>query len=97
MTNKKLSEIALTDPKYAKRAKNEIYCGTIKANKRYAGSSNWTVKEVVACVKQDFDSIDILVHSLTGQRMPLRKAIRYLCMFLLKLLHMKLKKLVIVS
>ncbi|KAH6812378.1 Rossmann-fold superfamily protein [Perilla frutescens var. frutescens] len=38
----------------------------IKANKRYAGSSNWTVKEVAACVKQDFGSIDILVHSLAN-------------------------------
>ncbi|KNA25161.1 hypothetical protein SOVF_008870 [Spinacia oleracea] len=38
----------------------------IKANKRYAGSSNWTVKEVVETVKQDFGSIDILVHSLAN-------------------------------
>ncbi|KAL2238651.1 enoyl-[acyl-carrier-protein] reductase [NADH], chloroplastic-like [Sesamum indicum] len=38
----------------------------IKANKRYAGSSNWTVKEVAECVKQDFGSIDILVHSLAN-------------------------------
>ncbi|KAH6772092.1 Rossmann-fold superfamily protein [Perilla frutescens var. hirtella] len=38
----------------------------IKTNKRYAGSSNWTVKEVVECVKQDFGTIDILVHSLAN-------------------------------
>ncbi|KAG5517641.1 hypothetical protein RHGRI_038138 [Rhododendron griersonianum] len=38
----------------------------IKANKRYAGSSNWTVQEVAECVKQDFGSIDILVHSLAN-------------------------------
>ncbi|XP_019187090.1 PREDICTED: enoyl-[acyl-carrier-protein] reductase [NADH] 2, chloroplastic-like isoform X1 [Ipomoea nil] len=38
----------------------------IKANKRYAGSSNWTVKEVVETVKQDFGTIDILVHSLAN-------------------------------
>ncbi|KAL3850070.1 hypothetical protein ACJIZ3_011952 [Penstemon smallii] len=38
----------------------------IKTNKRYAGSSNWTVKEVAECVKQDFGSIDILVHSLAN-------------------------------
>ncbi|KAJ4724142.1 Enoyl-[acyl-carrier-protein] reductase [Melia azedarach] len=38
----------------------------IKANKRYAGSSNWTVQEVVESVKQDFGSIDILVHSLAN-------------------------------
>ncbi|XP_073149357.1 enoyl-[acyl-carrier-protein] reductase [NADH], chloroplastic-like [Henckelia pumila] len=38
----------------------------IKANKRYAGSSNWTVSEVAECVRQDFGSIDILVHSLAN-------------------------------
>ncbi|KAA8518261.1 hypothetical protein F0562_015856 [Nyssa sinensis] len=38
----------------------------VKTNKRYLGSSNWTVKEVVESVKQDFGSIDILVHSLAN-------------------------------
>jgi enoyl-[acyl-carrier protein] reductase I len=38
----------------------------IKTNKRYAGSSNWTVKELVECVKKDFGTIDILVHSLAN-------------------------------
>ncbi|KAJ4979236.1 hypothetical protein NE237_010016 [Protea cynaroides] len=38
----------------------------IKMNKRYAGSSKWTVQEVVESVKQDFGSIDILVHSLAN-------------------------------
>ncbi|GMH12829.1 hypothetical protein Nepgr_014670 [Nepenthes gracilis] len=38
----------------------------VKTNKRYAGSSNWTVKEVAETVKQDFGSIDILVHSLAN-------------------------------
>ncbi|KAJ9554189.1 hypothetical protein OSB04_018234 [Centaurea solstitialis] len=38
----------------------------IKSNKRYAGSSKWTVKEVAECVKEDFGSIDILVHSLAN-------------------------------
>ncbi|PIM99736.1 Reductase [Handroanthus impetiginosus] len=38
----------------------------IKTNKRYAGSSNWTVKEIAECVKEDFGSIDILVHSLAN-------------------------------
>lgn len=38
----------------------------VKANKRYAGSSNWTVQEVVQSVKEDFGSIDILVHSLAN-------------------------------
>lgn len=38
----------------------------VMANKRYAGSSKWTVKEVAESVKQDFGSIDILVHSLAN-------------------------------
>ncbi|KAK4404939.1 Enoyl-[acyl-carrier-protein] reductase [NADH], chloroplastic [Sesamum angolense] len=38
----------------------------VKTNKRYSGSSNWTVKEVTESVKQDFGSIDILVHSLAN-------------------------------
>ncbi|KAG4151832.1 hypothetical protein ERO13_D04G083232v2 [Gossypium hirsutum] len=38
----------------------------VKTNKRYAGSSNWTVQELVECVKKDFGSIDILVHSLAN-------------------------------
>jgi enoyl-[acyl-carrier-protein] reductase (NADH) len=38
----------------------------VKANKRYAGSSNWTVKEVAETVKNDFGTIDILVHSLAN-------------------------------
>ncbi|CAK9148469.1 unnamed protein product [Ilex paraguariensis] len=38
----------------------------VKANKRYAGSANWTVKEVAESVKQDFGCIDILVHSLAN-------------------------------
>ncbi|KAM0840586.1 hypothetical protein ACQ4PT_059558 [Festuca glaucescens] len=38
----------------------------VKTNKRYAGSSNWTVKEAAESVKKDFGSIDILVHSLAN-------------------------------
>ncbi|XP_058730238.1 enoyl-[acyl-carrier-protein] reductase [NADH], chloroplastic-like [Vicia villosa] len=38
----------------------------IKSNKRYAGSSKWTVQEVAESVKEDFGSIDILVHSLAN-------------------------------
>ncbi|XP_054783101.1 enoyl-[acyl-carrier-protein] reductase [NADH], chloroplastic-like [Prosopis cineraria] len=38
----------------------------VKTNKRYAGSSNWTVQEVVESVKKDFGTIDILVHSLAN-------------------------------
>ncbi|CAH8392466.1 unnamed protein product [Eruca vesicaria subsp. sativa] len=38
----------------------------VKTNKRYAGSSNWTVQEAAECVRKDFGSIDILVHSLAN-------------------------------
>ncbi|XVF04609.1 hypothetical protein REPUB_Repub05bG0099000 [Reevesia pubescens] len=38
----------------------------IKTNKRYAGCAKWTVQEVAESVKQDFGSIDILVHSLAN-------------------------------
>ncbi|GLT44703.1 hypothetical protein SLA2020_185880 [Shorea laevis] len=38
----------------------------VKTNKRYSGSSNWTVQEVVESVKKDFGSIDILIHSLAN-------------------------------
>ncbi|KAF5190129.1 Enoyl-[acyl-carrier-protein] reductase [NADH] [Thalictrum thalictroides] len=38
----------------------------VKANKRYAGSSKWTVQEAAESVKQDFGTIDILVHSLAN-------------------------------
>ncbi|XP_048617800.1 enoyl-[acyl-carrier-protein] reductase [NADH], chloroplastic isoform X2 [Brassica napus] len=38
----------------------------VKANKRYAGSSNWTVQEAAECVRKDFGTIDILVHSLAN-------------------------------
>ncbi|KAI3676620.1 hypothetical protein L1987_86231 [Smallanthus sonchifolius] len=38
----------------------------VKSNKRYAGSSKWTVKEVAESVKENFGSIDILVHSLAN-------------------------------
>ncbi|KAI3719642.1 hypothetical protein L6452_20544 [Arctium lappa] len=38
----------------------------VKSNRRYAGSSKWTIKEVAESVKEDFGSIDILVHSLAN-------------------------------
>jgi enoyl-[acyl-carrier protein] reductase I len=38
----------------------------VKNNKRYAGSSKWTVQEVAEAVKADYGSIDILVHSLAN-------------------------------
>ncbi|KAI4341273.1 hypothetical protein MLD38_026013 [Melastoma candidum] len=38
----------------------------VKTNKRYSGSSKWTVQEVAESVKEDFGTIDILVHSLAN-------------------------------
>ncbi|XP_068659590.1 enoyl-[acyl-carrier-protein] reductase [NADH], chloroplastic-like [Aristolochia californica] len=38
----------------------------VKTNKRYAGASSWTVQEVANAVKQDYGTIDILVHSLAN-------------------------------
>eukprot|EP00268_Persea_americana_P018987 TRINITY_DN19736_c0_g1_i6.p1 TRINITY_DN19736_c0_g1~~TRINITY_DN19736_c0_g1_i6.p1 ORF type:complete len:232 (+),score=44.18 TRINITY_DN19736_c0_g1_i6:709-1404(+) len=38
----------------------------VKTNKRYAGASNWTVQEDAESVRNDFGSIDILVHSLAN-------------------------------
>uniref|UniRef100_A0A6V7QXB2 enoyl-[acyl-carrier-protein] reductase (NADH) n=1 Tax=Ananas comosus var. bracteatus TaxID=296719 RepID=A0A6V7QXB2_ANACO len=38
----------------------------VRTNKRYSGASNWTVKEVVESIKNDFGSVDILVHSLAN-------------------------------
>ncbi|KAG6781768.1 hypothetical protein POTOM_014681 [Populus tomentosa] len=49
----------------------------VKTNKRYAGSSKWTVQEVAESVKQDFGSIDILVHRLPmDQSKPLLETSR---------------------
>ncbi|XP_057768779.1 enoyl-[acyl-carrier-protein] reductase [NADH] 1, chloroplastic-like [Salvia miltiorrhiza] len=61
-----LMEIAKVYPLDAVFDSPEDVPEDIKANKRYAGSSNWTVKEVAESVKQDFGSIDILVHSLAN-------------------------------
>ncbi|MBX9744725.1 MAG: enoyl-[acyl-carrier-protein] reductase [Chlamydiales bacterium] len=38
----------------------------VKTNKRYAELSNYAIADVVAQVKQDYGSIDILVHSLAN-------------------------------
>ncbi|XP_047939531.1 enoyl-[acyl-carrier-protein] reductase [NADH] 1, chloroplastic-like [Salvia hispanica] len=61
-----LMEIAKVYPLDAVFDSPEDVPEDIKTNKRYAGSSNWTVKEVAESVKQDFGSIDILVHSLAN-------------------------------
>ncbi|KAB1226696.1 Enoyl-[acyl-carrier-protein] reductase [NADH], chloroplastic [Morella rubra] len=61
-----LMEITKVYPLDAVYDKPEDVPEDVKTNKRYSGSSNWTVQEVVEAVKQDFGSIDILVHSLAN-------------------------------
>ncbi|KAJ4827162.1 Enoyl-[acyl-carrier-protein] reductase [NADH], chloroplastic [Turnera subulata] len=61
-----LMEITKIYPLDAVYDKPEDVPEDVKANKRYAGSSKWTVQEVVESVKEDFGSIDILVHSLAN-------------------------------
>ncbi|CAI0440684.1 unnamed protein product [Linum tenue] len=61
-----LMEITKVYPLDAVYDKMEDVPEDVKTNKRYAGSTNWTVQEVAESVKQDFGSIDILVHSLAN-------------------------------
>ncbi|KAL9315564.1 hypothetical protein ACSQ67_016565 [Phaseolus vulgaris] len=61
-----LMEIAKVYPLDAVYDNPEDVPEDVKANKRYAGASNWTVQEVAECVKKDFGNIDILVHSLAN-------------------------------
>ncbi|XP_020579006.1 enoyl-[acyl-carrier-protein] reductase [NADH] 1, chloroplastic [Phalaenopsis equestris] len=66
LSNGSLLEIVKVYPLDAVFDSLEDVPDEIKTNKRYSGSSNWTVKEVAECVKNDFGSIDILVHSLAN-------------------------------
>ncbi|WOK95294.1 hypothetical protein Cni_G04001 [Canna indica] len=66
LPNGSLMEIAKVYPLDAVYDTLEDVPEDVKTNKRYAGSSNWTVKEVAECVKNDFGTIDILVHSLAN-------------------------------
>ncbi|CAD6225539.1 unnamed protein product [Miscanthus lutarioriparius] len=72
-----LMEIAKVYPLDAVYDTPEDVPEDVKANKRYAGASNWTVKclipmclksgrKLLKTVKNDFGSIDILVHSLAN-------------------------------
>ncbi|KAK4725542.1 hypothetical protein R3W88_028321 [Solanum pinnatisectum] len=61
-----LMEIAKVYPLDAVFDSPEDVPEDVKTNKRYAGSSKWTVSEVAESVKQDFGTIDILVHSLAN-------------------------------
>ncbi|KAF3782489.1 Enoyl-[acyl-carrier-protein] reductase NADH [Nymphaea thermarum] len=66
LPNGSLMEIAKVYPLDAVYDCPEDVPEDVKANKRYAGSSNWTVQEVAECVKLDYGTIDILVHSLAN-------------------------------
>ncbi|RZC00217.1 Enoyl-[acyl-carrier-protein] reductase [NADH], chloroplastic isoform B [Glycine soja] len=61
-----LMEIAKVYPLDAVYDSPEDVPEDVKANKRYAGATNWTVQEVAESVKKDFGTIDILVHSLAN-------------------------------
>ncbi|KAH9302471.1 hypothetical protein KI387_014054, partial [Taxus chinensis] len=66
LPNGSLMEISKIYPMDAVYDTPEDVPEDVKSNKRYAGASNWTVQELAECVKQDFGSIDILVHSLAN-------------------------------
>ncbi|KAK8941338.1 hypothetical protein KSP39_PZI010770 [Platanthera zijinensis] len=66
LSNGSLMEIAKVYPLDAVFDSLDDVPEDVKANKRYSGSSNWTVKDVAESVKNDFGSIDILVHSLAN-------------------------------
>lgn len=66
LPNGSLMEIAKVYPLDAVYDSPEDVPEDVKSNKRYAGASNWTVKEAAECVKNDYGSIDILVHSLAN-------------------------------
>ncbi|KAL0915941.1 hypothetical protein M5K25_013412 [Dendrobium thyrsiflorum] len=66
LPNGSLMEIAKVYPLDAVFDSLEDVPDDIKSNKRYSGSSNWTVTEVAESIKNDFGSIDILVHSLAN-------------------------------
>lgn len=61
-----LMEFAKVYPMDASFDRPEDVPEAIKENKRYKAYSNYTVSEVAELVKQDFGSIDILVHSLAN-------------------------------
>jgi hypothetical protein len=66
LPNGSLFEIAKVYPLDAVFDTPEDVPEDIKANKRYAGSSKWTVKEVAEDVFADYGKIDILIHSLAN-------------------------------
>ncbi|CAM6101349.1 unnamed protein product [Calypogeia fissa] len=66
LPNGSLFEIAKIYPLDAVFDTPEDVPEDIKNNKRYAGSSKWTVKEVAEDVFADYGKIDILVHSLAN-------------------------------
>jgi len=61
-----LMEIAKIYPLDAVYDTQEGVPEEVKSNKRYAGIGGFTIQEVVDQVKEDFGSVDILVHSLAN-------------------------------
>uniref|UniRef100_A0A6I9SHQ7 enoyl-[acyl-carrier-protein] reductase (NADH) n=1 Tax=Elaeis guineensis var. tenera TaxID=51953 RepID=A0A6I9SHQ7_ELAGV len=71
LPNGSLMEIIKVYPLDAVYETPEDVPDDVRTNKRYSGASNWTMKlpsllEVAESVKNDFGSIDILVHSLAN-------------------------------
>ncbi|CAA7409492.1 unnamed protein product [Spirodela intermedia] len=66
LPNGSLMEIAKVYPLDAVYDTPEDVPEDVKTNKRYSSASKWTVMETAECVKEDFGSIDILVHSLAN-------------------------------
>ncbi|KAJ7532897.1 hypothetical protein O6H91_13G024800 [Diphasiastrum complanatum] len=66
LPNGSLFEIAKVYPLDAVYDTPDDVPDDVKSNKRYAVATGWTVKEVAESVKNDYGSIDILVHSLAN-------------------------------
>ncbi|GJT30699.1 enoyl-[acyl-carrier-protein] reductase [NADH], chloroplastic-like protein [Tanacetum coccineum] len=64
LPNGSLMNFAKVYPLDAVYATPEDVPEDVKSNKRYMGSSKWTIMEVAESVQEDFGTIDILVHSL---------------------------------
>lgn len=66
LSNGKLLEFAKVYPLDALYDRPEQVPDEVKANKRYKDVSGYTVSEVAEAIKQEFGSIDYLVHSLAN-------------------------------
>eukprot|EP00850_Spirogloea_muscicola_P010928 SM000066S20403 [mRNA] locus=s66:25278:28179:- [translate_table: standard] len=66
LSNGILLEIAKVYPMDAVYDTPEDVPDDVKTNKRYSGSSKWTVKELAEQVAADYGTVDVLVHSLAN-------------------------------